>query len=72
MSFTNPPSIVPTALLASLFLNGTLLITDCLITVTASLLVGGGGLGQENRAEKVWGEGFMRQATPLATMQRRS
>lgn len=58
MSFTNPPSIVPTALLASLFLNGTLLITDCLITVTTSLLVEG-GLGQENRAETVWEEGAM-------------
>lgn len=42
MSFTNPPSTAPTALLASLFLNGTLLITDCLIRVTNSLLVGEG------------------------------
>ena len=40
-SFTNPPAMVPDALLASLFLNGTWLITDCLITVTDSLLVRG-------------------------------
>lgn len=58
MSFTNPPSIAPTALLASLFLNGTLLITDCLITVTASLLVEGEELEQENKGEKVWGRGL--------------
>lgn len=47
MSFTNPPSIVPTALLASLFLNGTLLITDCLITVTASSWLGEGAWGKK-------------------------
>ena len=46
MSFTNPPSIAPTALLASLFLNGTSLITDCIIIVTdSSWLMGGVGTG---------------------------
>lgn len=63
MSFTNPPSIAPTALLGSLF-NGTSLIIDCIITVTDSFLVDGGevwGLGQENKSEKVWRDYGCRQ-----------
>lgn len=52
LSFTSPPSIALTALLASLFLNGTLLITDCLITVTNSLSVGLGARGKKIRVRR--------------------
>ena len=74
MSFTNPPSIAPTALLASLFLNGTSLITDCIITVTDSSWLMGvvWGLGQENKSEKVWRDYGCRQPCPTPTVQGRS
>lgn len=53
MSFTNPPSIAPTALLGSLFLNGTSLIIDCIITVTDSFWLMGGRCGDWGKKIRV-------------------